>query len=167
MLDKLYYFQSILGTLLHSGTEWNTLDINYEKPHVRRVWRQVGDYRINLHEILPCDPTVAFFHPHRVPSAMKIEKGRYGMNVGYGARLVEPSKMMNLILPEGAYYEMTDSDSWHSVYPIDEPVMSLMITGKPWPRLMPKSDKIQLSCLSDDVRDGIIEFFQRRYPNVK
>ncbi len=44
MLDKLYYFQSILGSLLTSGAEWNTLDINYEKPHVQRVWRQIGDY---------------------------------------------------------------------------------------------------------------------------
>lgn len=164
MLDKLYYFQSILGTLLHSGTEWNTLDINYERPHVKRVWRQIGDFRINLHEIIPCDPTVTFFHPHRVPSAMKIESGRYGMDIGYGPGLIDPGKMMKVILPAGSYYEMTDPDSWHSVYPIDEPVMSLMVTGKPWDRLMPKSNKIQLSSLTDETRDGILNFFRKRYP---
>lgn len=164
MLDKLYYIQSILGTLLNSGAEWSTLDINYEKPHVQRVWRAVGDFRVSLHRIFPCEPHECFFHPHPWPSALKIEDGRYQMSIGYGAGLKPKTNITKLILPAGSYYEMTDFDSWHSVRPLDRPVMSLMITGKPWKREMPKSDSIQLSCLTDETRDDIMNFFRRRYP---
>lgn len=168
MLDKLYYFQSILGSLLVSGAEWNTLDVNYEKPHVQRVWRQFGEYRINLHRIFPCGRYGCFFHPHPWPSALKIEDGRYEMSIGYGGGLeLKSDNIAKLILPAGSYYEMTDFDSWHSVRPLDGPVMSLMITGKPWNRLMPKSDNIKLSSLSDENRNQILDFFIKRYPNIK
>lgn len=167
MLDKLYYFQSILGSLLTSGAEWNTLDINYEKPHVQRVWRQIGDYRISLHRIFPCEIHECFFHPHPWPSAIKIESGRYEMSIGYGSGLDPKTNITRLILPAGSYYEMTDFDAWHSVRPLDIPVMSLMITGKPWNRIMPKSDKIKLSSLSNQNRDEIMDYFINKYPNNK
>ena len=164
MLDSLYYFQSILGSLLQSGAQWSTLDVNYEKPHVQRVWRQVGEFRINLHKILPCESHECFFHPHPWPSVVKIEDGRYEMSIGYGAELEPKTNITKLILPAGSYYEMTNFDSWHSVRPLDNPVMSLMITGKPWNRTMPKSNKIKMACLTDENRDEILEFFRKRYP---
>lgn len=165
MLDKLYYIQSILGTLLNSGTEWNTLDINYEKPHVQRVWQTVGEFRVNLHRIFPCYAHESFFHPHPWPSALKIEEGRYEMNVGYGIGLEPDARYLTtLILPAGSYYEMTHYNAWHSVRPLDGPVMSVMITGKPWKREMPKSNNIQLSCLTNETRDEILNFFRKRYP---
>lgn len=167
MLDKLYYIQSHLGELLESPEAWSTLDINYEKPHVQRVWRQVGDLRVSLHKIFPCEYYECFFHPHPWPSALKIEDGRYEMSIGYGEGLTPRCDITKLILPAGSYYEMTDYNAWHSVRPLDTPVMSLMVTGKPWGRTMPKSDKIQLSCLTDETKVDIMSFFQRRYPNVK
>lgn len=166
MLDKLYYIQSILPELLLES-DWNTLDINYEKPHVQRVWRQVDDLRVSLHRIFPCKINECFFHPHPWPSAMKIESGRYEMALGYGTDLNAKLNIATIILSPGSYYEMTDIDSWHSVRPLGGPVMSLMVTGKPWGRQMPKSDRIQLSCLTDETKFDIMGFFRRVYPSVK
>lgn len=164
MLNVLYKIQSILGSLLKETEEWKTLDINYEKPHVQRVWRQVNNHRISLHRIFPCNVSECFFHPHPWPSAMKIESGKYEMLLGYGADLPHGNlNVAKMILAAGSYYEMTDINSWHSVRPMDDPVMTLMVTGKPWQRSMPKSDKIQLSCLTDEVRDEIMGFFKKRY----
>jgi hypothetical protein len=36
---------------------------------------------------------------------------------------------------------MTDPDTWHYVRPLGAPAMPLMVTGKPWDRPAPRSDR--------------------------
>lgn len=168
MIQILKQVEKKLPALLKQEDLWQTLNINYEKPHVERVWCPWVDYlgnhyRINLHRIHPCEYHEAFFHPHPWASAMRILAGKYEMSVGYGRGLVTPPVAATLILEKGSMYEMTDPDSWHYVRPLDEPVMSLMITSYPWKRAMPKSDKVVLSTLSDEAKKEIIQYFRMMY----
>ena len=163
MIKILKQIELELPDLLKQPEIWQTLDINYEKPHVERVWTQWNQYRINLHRIHPCEFHECFFHPHPWASVVRILSGRYEMLVGQGSGEVSPPTTMTLILEKDSIYEMTNKDGWHQVRPLDHRVMSLMITDAPWGRKMPKSDKIKLSSLTDEVRDDIMNYFIWKY----
>ncbi len=110
--------------------KWNSLDVTYKDPHVQRLWRDFGENRIYLHKIYKCKNP--FFHFHPWPSAMKVVAGSYKMNVGYGDRMLDkpPNICLSQIVPARTYYEMLDPNSWHSVNPISNYSLSLMITGR-------------------------------------
>jgi hypothetical protein len=126
-------------SLLDNNSEWNSLDITYEPPHVERVWRQWGEYRVYLHRISRCTTDQALWHPHPWPSVVHIASGSYEMGVANGYKFpasgtIDPLKnelACKLILPTGTYYEMLEPMGWHYVRPL-ETVMSIMVTGKPW-----------------------------------
>lgn len=129
------------------ASTWNTLDINYEPPRVKRVWKQVGKYRINLHRIYKCEK--ALYHPHPWPSAIRILYGTYEMGVMGRASFTstakpiptpnwhpngkEPDHLAKLVLTNGSSYVMED----------------------PW---------VKHSQLSDGDRDDILEAFKGYYP---
>jgi hypothetical protein len=105
---------------------WNSLYIDYEEPLVERMWVEDGKNRIYAHKIHPCK--TPFYHPHPWPSAMLVlGGGRYKMEIG-----VEDHIISRMVLSDLSYYEMDEPEGWHSVQPIDEPIFSLMVTGKPW-----------------------------------
>ena len=143
MLKKLLDIEKTLPSLLHEEG-WNSVYVDYHKPYVRRLWRQLGENRLYLHQITGCAREESLLHPHPWPSAMKVIKGQYEMGVGYSDTSIAPPIASTLILPVGSYYEMTHIHSWHYVRPILESAenatsFSLMITGKPWQRSVPKS----------------------------
>lgn len=140
MLQKLreLIVSGRLSEMLCDGQPWNTVDVTYDKPHVRRLWRQDGDDRICLHEIDPCGPEDPFFHPHPWPSAMVVVSGTYEMQVGYAEGTLAPPVASRVILSAGSCYEMADENQWHSVRPLGGPSLSVMLSGKPTGRLMPK-----------------------------
>jgi hypothetical protein len=162
MIEQLLAAEKDLPCLLMKD-EWQSLFINYEKPFVERIWIPWNDFRLNLHIIHPCDENESFFHPHPWSSAMKIVEGIYQMKIGYGEGLVEPLTAVTCWLKSGSYYEMTNINSWHSVRPIENPVMSIMLTGKPWDRKMPKSDKVKLSCILDERKNHILSMYKKHY----
>jgi len=86
MIQKLYEIESNLVEIIDSGDregQWQTLDIDYHPPHVKRVWCQYDEStRLYLHKIYPCEREEALMHPHNWPSAMRIVKNRYEMGVG-------------------------------------------------------------------------------------
>jgi hypothetical protein len=51
--------------------------VNYHHPRVERLWTQVGDSRLMLHVIHPCNSSEALYHPYPWPSAMHVLSGRY------------------------------------------------------------------------------------------
>lgn len=133
MLKELEEQMSGLRASLAKPAEWQSLDIDYESPRVERVWQQRGDFRLCLHRIHPCES--ALIHPHPWPSAVTILRGKYKMNVARGASIVDPwihKVSAMLVLGRGSSYEMIDDMGWHSVWPIDSPVLSVMVTGKPF-----------------------------------
>jgi hypothetical protein len=85
------------------------------------------------------------------------------MAVGYGAGETAPPIAALMIASGDFRYEMTDPDAWHYVRPLNEPTMSLMVTGQPWDRPSPKSDKPLLP-LSAGQRSAVFQFFRERYP---
>jgi hypothetical protein len=163
MLEQLRLVEQELPTLLNHPGLWQSLFVNYEKPFVERLWCPGNGYRINLHRITPCEANECFFHPHPWPSAMKIIFGIYQMKVGYGSGVIAPPTATTVNLAPGSTYEMADFDSWHSVRPIDLPVYSVMLTGKPWKREMPPSDHITLSSLPDHKVKEILSVFKEYY----
>ena len=165
MLEYLYEVEGKLPRLLKEPTDsWNSLFVDYHDPYVERVWQQDGENRIYLHRIHKCLPGKApLFHPHPWPSAMKIIKNDYVMEVGYGTGIVAPDVCMKLIMTNGSYYEMNHVDGWHSVAPLNEYSYSLMVTGKPWNREIPKGPVKKLTSLSDKSKVEILDFFKKEY----
>lgn len=168
MLNYLYEVEKKLSTWLKEPIEsWNSLFVDYHDPYVERVWRQDGDNRVYLHRIHRCLPGKApLFHPHPWPSAMKILKNDYVMEVGYGSGITPPDLCMKLIMTDGSYYEMNHFDGWHSVAPIEEYSYSLMVTGKPWEREIPMGLTKKLEPLSSQNKIQILNFFKTRYFDV-
>lgn len=167
LLPVLHKVEADLPFLLQDEGGWQTMDITYEPPHVERLWRTWGyDHRIYIHRIFPCAPEEALFHPHPWPSIVKIlsEKG-YFMRTGYGPGLIEPPSAVNLLLSQGSVYEMTNPDGWHAVIPLDGPSLSLMITGRPWGRPMPKKHGMPQGPLSDKTKRELLRLARLAYPN--
>lgn len=158
--------ERVLPQLLANGSEWQSLDVDYEPPRVERLWRDFSGFRVYLHRIHPCAWNGALFHPHPWPSVVKILEGSYEMDVGYGPGDAPPPIAATLLLPAGATYEMRERDGWHSVCPIDRPALSLMVTGKPWDRWSPKPAG-ELKPLSDEERRYLLAAFRRHYPQQR
>lgn len=142
--------------------DWNTLNINYHPPFVKRVWGYWDTCRVSLHKIYPCKEGEALFHPHPWPSAVRILSGRYEMAIGFGSGNETPPVAAKLILPAGTTYEMTHPNGWHYVRPLDEPSFSLLVTANPWKRSSSKVEDLQP--LSDSDKKEILKFFREKYP---
>lgn len=164
MLDVLSRVEEDLPQLLRNKAPWTSVFINYHPPIVERLWLpyEAGQYRIYLHRIHPCEQGEALFHPHPWPSAIYMLEGSYEMGIGYGAGDTPPPEAAKLILKKGSRYEMLDPDGWHYVRPLDEPSLSLMVTGKPWDRKAPGSDK-PLPMLSVEQRQKLFKDFEFYY----
>lgn len=161
MLEVLSQIEVDLPNLLQFE-DWPSLDITYHPPIVERLWRPWREYRIYLHRIHPCSMEEALYHPHPWPSAMRILKGEYEMIVGYGSGDIPPRIAARLILRAGSRYEMAEPDGWHAVRPVDQPSLSLMVTGPPWKRLISKSNEPRLE-LSEAAKAEILDQFKRFY----
>jgi hypothetical protein len=97
---------------------------------------------------------------------MRVISGNYEMGVGYGVGEKIPPVATRLILGPGSEYEMTDPDSWHYVRPIKRSTVSVMVAGKPWGRVSPKSDKV-LKPLSEKQKTAILNFMSDYYRRKK
>ena len=162
MLDALERIEREMPQLLDDVSNWRSLYVDYHPPVVERLWRQHGDFRVYLHRIHPCEPDGALFHPHPWPSAMRLLSGKYEMAIGHGKGDEAPPIDTKRIVSAGACYEMTDPDDWHYVCPIGEPAMTLMVTGNPYGRWAPKSEK-PLRELSEVQKREIFDFFTSAY----
>lgn len=161
MLSHLFEAERDLPLLLEDEGSWNDVFIDYHAPFVERLWRPYGEHRLYLHRIHPCHETQALLHPHPWPSAMRLH-GTYKMLVGYGSGDAPPPIACSLIMPAGTAYEMIDPDGWHAVCPVDRPALSVMLTGMPWGRPAPKSNK-PLMPLTREARAQLFQFFREIY----
>ena len=165
MLTVLERIEKVLPDLLLDSQEksWNSVLIDYHPPVVARLWRPYeDDYRIYLHQILPCNPGEALLHPHPWPSAMRVVLGTYEMGIGYGSGDAEPPLAATLLLSAGSAYEMIDKDAWHYVRPLNSPAYSVMVTGKPWQRESPGTGK-SFRELTDMEKSINLSIFRQHY----
>jgi len=162
MLNVLYKAEQDLPKLLSTKSIWNSLLIDYNKPYVERLWCTWGEYRINLHRIGHCTTAEALFHPHPWPSAMRLVSGQYKMGVGYSASESTPRCAATVVLNPGSVYEMTELHGWHYVQPVTDNTLSVMITGRPWVRKGPQSNK-RLKPLKSLIKQEILDEFSYHY----
>lgn len=142
MLEQLEILDTVIPEILNIDESlWNSVFVDYEYPHVERLWLPWNGYRLSLHRILPCEEGQALFHPHPWPQAVKVldAGGGYEMGIGWGAGDAPPPLACKFVAGSGFRYEMLDVNGWHYVRPIERPSLSIMLTGKPWDRTSPKS----------------------------
>ncbi len=161
LIEKLQEIErSKLYDLLCDPSIWKSLNINYHPPHVERLWCEVDGYRLYLHFVHPCDKGEPLFHPHPWPSAIHVIEGEYEMGMGFGEGLKEPEIFSTILSQGDMYYEMTHRDGWHYVRPTKTICTSIMITGEPWGREMPKDDFGKLEALDIDRVNMMLEYFK-------
>jgi hypothetical protein len=166
MLTILSAVEKELPVLLKDESAWRSVYVDYHPPTVERLWLNWREFRVYLHRIHACPPREALFHPHPWPSAMRILSGAYEMAVGYG-KGEAPPPIAALVLAEGNFrYEMTDPDAWHYVRPIGGPTVSLMVSGKPWERWAPKSEKAFHPLNAEQCKE-IFQFFRQHYKKYR
>jgi hypothetical protein len=163
MLHILHQIETILPTLLQDEQIWQSLYVDYHPPTVERLWTAWNGYRVYLHRIHPCAREQALFHPHPWPSAMRVLEGEYEMAVGFGAGTQAPPVAARMISRGDFCYEMTHPDGWHYVRPLGAATLSVMVTGQPWARDTPKSDR-PLHPLRPEQVEELLHLFRGRYP---
>lgn len=135
LLEELVNIKdSVRFLILEGPSKWNSLDIVYEQPHIERLWRQIGEHRLYLHKIYPCHSP--FLHPHIWPSAIYGLRGIQEMAIAAPIGPVSDPEDVDIIarflIHPGSAYEMLNPYGWHFVNPVDEPSLSIMLTGFPF-----------------------------------
>jgi len=167
MIDMIGVLEEVEKELpdLLDRYDWESLNVDYFPPKVWRVWRQHGDFRICLHKIFPTDKVV-LYHPHKWPSAMRVLKGQYEMNLGYKWDIeLDPHHAGKLILAAGSAYEMNLPHQWHSVRPVNcEYALTLMIMGPMYKsKFEGREVKKKLQPLGDRTKRAIKTEFKEYY----
>lgn len=179
--------ETLLPNLLREPDKWSSLYIDYEKPHLMRLYRQLGDVRINLHYFLPAqaneiepskDVAGTLYHPHPWFSVMRILEGRYTQWFGVAnevlkpehapvdAARIAPEQAMVISLGPGDYYSMTRARAWHQVIPFpNQAVSTIMVTAIPkdWDQ-PPIPAPIHQRQLTGDERTFMFAHFERFFP---
>lgn len=164
--------------LLMSDNVWESLEIDYHPPFVKRLWVQLDeDHRLLLHEIHPCDSDEALLHPHPWQSAMHVLPigGVYEHGMGYrnerqiydSGISLETETIDTMVSTQEVhgemYYEMVDKQAIHYVRPMNSCVYTVMLTGPlEWPEHHHKASK-ELHPLSSDEKDRLLGIFREYF----
>ena len=171
MIELLQKYEYSLGELLLKPEIWNTLDVDYFPPRVERVWKQIDEnHRLFIHVIHPTTEP-CLFHKHRWPAAFKMVSGSYEMGIAYSEAEISSEEAYKLptiskfIMSVGSYYEMTDTHTLHYVKPLDEPSISLMLTGPLYPEAFFRKEVLtkELQPLSDMRKNQILGYMSWLY----
>lgn len=179
MMPILELAEAMLPELLLRPEEWKSVYIDYQPPHLMRIFIQIGCVRINLHYFMPtADVSAAqqlsdaynenLYHPHAWASAMRIVFGRYmqymGMATCRGLDAVPP-KEGPFEYQAGGCYAMEHPWEWHQVIPYpNEAVMTVMVTVIPpdWDQDVPRSNQ-PLRPLTPDELEFMFTKFREQY----
>jgi hypothetical protein len=151
----LLYVKTKLRTWLKDDQSWSTLYVDYERPHLMRLFRNVvlpdgRKIRVMLHYFLfendktaiaaaqDADPSTSddqsnLYHPHPWASIMKILSGSYQQDLGIAHKRgidTPPPIVTSQTLTTGDVYQMSHPWLWHRVRPL-ETTSTLMITYIP------------------------------------
>lgn len=149
---------------LNNPQLWTTKDIDYAEPRVERVYMQVGNDRVSLHVIHPCDGE-PLLHPHGWESAMYVLPigGLYEQGIGFDVPNYGQAMVCKQIVKGDMYYEMLDPDGIHYVKPLLQPVFTVMLNGPViWEENVLKADK-KLVPLSDERKKEILLTFKNYF----
>lgn len=145
---------------------WNTLDIDYEKPRVERLWKSYGVLRLSLHVIHPCGEGESLLHPHPWKSAIHVLPigGLYEHGIGYRTEVspdvYEDVIVCKQIVSGSMTYEMLEPSGIHYVRPLLQPSFSIMLSGPvEWEENKWK-EQLELQPLSDERKEEILLTFK-------
>lgn len=133
-LNLLNSLLPVISKSLEDLSKWNTMDIDYYPPRVKRLYTKIDKYRIYLHEIYTTEEK-CLLHKHRWPAIFKQLKGEYEMGLTYCENEISSEEAESLpilskfIMVPGSYYEMTQTDALHYVKPITNLSYSLINRG--------------------------------------
>lgn len=165
MLPVLEQAELELPSLLLARDSWQSLLVNDEHPNVERLWMPYGAGRLCLHLIHLCGEGESLYHPHPWPSAMRILYGKYETAYGHGSPMdAPPPRGATRTHGAGDRYEMVNPLAWHCVRPIGEPVLSVMVTGKPWASPGLRKGR-SLAPLSDARISEMLYMFRSYFPS--
>jgi len=162
MIEKLKEIErTVLRDLLNDPSAWTSLDIDYHPPVVKRLFTTIGENRLYLHEIHPCDTKDALTHPHPWESAMHVlPTGISTYEHGIGTK---NSILCKQQVSGEMYYEMLDKDAYHYVRPFNGVVHTLMLAGPPkWKENSHKADK-DLTTLSEEEFNRVLNIFKSSF----
>ena len=171
MIDKLKRAEYALPELLQNSDIWQTLDVDYFPPRVERLWTQYDEnHRLFIHVIHPTTEP-CLFHKHRWPAAFKMIEGEYEMGIAYSEKEITSDEAYKLptissfILSSGSYYEMINTHTLHYVRPLEEPSISLMLTGPFYPEAEFRKEILdkKLEPLSDIRKRQILGYMSLKY----
>jgi hypothetical protein len=129
MINALTLAEDDLPELLDDGSGWHGIFANAEKPFLRRLWRQWGEFRISLHHFSSCEPKEEFPHPHPWKMAVRILEGRYVMGTGRSSDPNSVPELTYINYKPGDCYELLDLDIWHAIRPLDSEALTIMVSG--------------------------------------
>lgn len=139
LLEDLELYKKHIPALLETPDSWKTLFVDYEFPHVERLYMPIegSGIFVSLHKIHPCPNGIndCLIHRHDYPTLVHILQGEYEMEVAHeeGAQIPKAYGCRNFYGP-GSTYIMASPDQWHRVNPVGTPTYSIMITGLPFAR---------------------------------
>jgi hypothetical protein len=168
LLKEIEQYQII--DLLNSS-DWNSLDVDYHPPRVERVWTQLGENRLSLHVIHPCEEGESLLHPHAWPAAFHVLPigGIYEQGIAQG--ILDPllsdthvyRNFMKMQTKGELYYEMIHPECCHYVRPIESVVFTVMLSGPAvWTENAIKADK-DLKPLKEERVEEILQTFKQFY----
>ncbi len=159
MIQRLKNIEAQILPLLKQPDKWKSKLIDYEPPIVERVYTQLGDYRLSLHFIYPCEESL--IHPHVWESAMHVIDGTYEM--GLFSNEGELKNVSKIISTGEFYYEMLERNSQHYIKPVNSVCKTVMLTGLPiWKENDMKVNK-ELIDLSETRKNSILNYFKEYY----
>jgi hypothetical protein len=127
---------SCLPSLLSDeAIEWQTRFVDFSYPSFRQLaCRWNNGLRLVLHEFYRGDVVGPLnTHHHPWAHAVRILEGGYRMRVGSSPpSSSESAAACVLDLFAGASFSMVHPDGWHSITPLTDRIIAVMITDKPW-----------------------------------
>ncbi|HEU5114151.1 MAG TPA: hypothetical protein VFT82_00095 [Candidatus Paceibacterota bacterium] len=164
MIEILKKVESSLPALLADQSAWKGIYADSEKPHLSRLWRQWGEYRINLHHFTECEAIEEFPHPHPWQMAVRILEGNYLMGLGKGSNPDIPPALCYQEYKPGDCYEMLDADEWHAIRPLGGEALTIMVSGPPIYEVNKSRSNKPSRELSPEERQRLFERIRVHYP---
>ena len=124
---------------LQDPNVWNGYFLDYCKPHMVRLFRQIdSENYLYLHKLMLCEERDVYPHLHKWPCAVAILDGIYEMSMGYVDDEGNNKMLSKHIVNTSDIYEITNPDALHGIRPVNTSSISAMLRG-------PEFDKSMLS----------------------
>lgn len=117
--------------------KFKSLTITNRFPNLKRIYFQLGEERISLHEFTKAENSNCFLHPHAWESEITLIEGVYKHYHYLGLTLITDyskalkDRSFKTILTKGSSYHIDSPLIWHKVVPLTT-CNTIMINAPKW-----------------------------------